>query len=102
MKEMGPLEERGIPVRERLFLSEACPLILPYHIALDQAREIARGKKKLLVLLVVVSVQLTKIKLLVVACVLAIYSIKPHLLRSLKKLWLTTTSSLSITTMPSL
>jgi adenylosuccinate synthase len=45
MKEMGPLEERGIPVRERLFLSEACPLILPYHIALDQAREVARGKK---------------------------------------------------------
>ncbi|MGF1726334.1 adenylosuccinate synthase [Photobacterium nomapromontoriensis] len=45
MKEMGPLEERGIPVRERLFLSEACPLILPYHVALDQAREIARGKK---------------------------------------------------------
>lgn len=45
MKEMGPLEARGIPVRERLFLSEACPLILPYHIALDQAREAARGKK---------------------------------------------------------
>ncbi|WP_415720094.1 adenylosuccinate synthase [Photobacterium ganghwense] len=45
MKEMGQLEERGIPVRERLFLSEACPLILPYHIALDQARELARGKK---------------------------------------------------------
>ena len=45
MKEMGPLEARGIPVRERLFLSEACPLILPYHVALDQAREIARGKK---------------------------------------------------------
>ena len=45
LKEMGPLEERGIPVRERLFLSEACPLILPYHVALDQARELARGKK---------------------------------------------------------
>ncbi|MBV1840273.1 adenylosuccinate synthase [Photobacterium ganghwense] len=45
MKEMGQLEERGIPVRERLFLSEACPLILPYLIALDQARELARGKK---------------------------------------------------------
>ncbi len=45
LKEMKPLEERGIPVRERLFISEACPLILPYHIALDQAREIARGKK---------------------------------------------------------
>lgn len=45
LTEMKPLEERGIPVRERLFISEACPLILPYHIALDQAREIARGKK---------------------------------------------------------
>ncbi|MCD9481294.1 adenylosuccinate synthase [Photobacterium phosphoreum] len=45
MNEMGPLEACGIPVRERLFLSEACPLILPYHIALDQAREAARGKK---------------------------------------------------------
>ncbi|ATF09465.1 adenylosuccinate synthase [Candidatus Enterovibrio altilux] len=43
--EMNDLEERGIPVRERLFLSEACPLILPYHIALDVARETARGKK---------------------------------------------------------
>ncbi|WP_204280293.1 adenylosuccinate synthetase, partial [Raoultella ornithinolytica] len=35
MKEMTQLEERGIPVRSRLLLSEACPLILPYHIALD-------------------------------------------------------------------
>ena len=38
MKEMGELEARGIPVRERLLLSEACPLILPYHVALDNAR----------------------------------------------------------------
>ncbi|MBE4578944.1 adenylosuccinate synthase [Vibrio navarrensis] len=45
IKEMKPLEERGIPVRERLFISEASPLILQYHVALDQAREIARGKK---------------------------------------------------------
>ena len=45
LKEMVPLEARGIPVRERLFISEACPLILPYHVALDQAREIARGNK---------------------------------------------------------
>jgi len=29
----------------RLGISESCPLILPYHIALDQAREKARGKK---------------------------------------------------------
>lgn len=45
MKEMTQLEERGIPVRSRLLLSEACPLILPYHIALDNAREKARGEK---------------------------------------------------------
>lgn len=45
MKEMKELEDKGIPVRERLLISEACPLILPYHIALDQAREKARGKQ---------------------------------------------------------
>ena len=45
MKEMTMLEERGVPVRERLKISEACPLILPYHIALDVAREKARGAK---------------------------------------------------------
>ncbi|SQI43512.1 Adenylosuccinate synthetase [Leminorella richardii] len=43
MKEMRELEARGIPVRERLLLSGACPLILPYHSALDVAREKARG-----------------------------------------------------------
>lgn len=43
MKEMRELEARGIPVRERLLLSGACPLILPYHSALDIAREKARG-----------------------------------------------------------
>ncbi|MCW8107999.1 adenylosuccinate synthase [Alteromonas ponticola] len=45
MKEVKMLEERGVPVRERLKISEACPLILPYHIALDVAREKARGSK---------------------------------------------------------
>ena len=45
MTEITMLEERGIPVRERLKISEACPLILPYHIALDVAREKARGAK---------------------------------------------------------
>jgi len=44
LKEMAGLEERGVPVRERLKISQACPLILPYHVALDQAREIKRGK----------------------------------------------------------
>lgn len=44
IEEMTLLEDNGIPARERLRISEACPLILPYHIELDQARERARGK----------------------------------------------------------
>lgn len=45
LEEMTALEDRGVPVRERLLISEACPLILPYHVALDAAREAALGKK---------------------------------------------------------
>ena len=45
LKELDMLEEGGIPAASRLGISESCPLILPYHIALDQAREVARGKK---------------------------------------------------------
>ncbi|MAG77313.1 MAG: adenylosuccinate synthase [Thalassotalea sp.] len=45
MAEITMLEERGVPVRERLLISDACPLILPYHNALDAAREKARGSK---------------------------------------------------------
>ena len=41
------LEERGVEVRKRLKVSGSCPLILPYHIALDQARETARGNAKI-------------------------------------------------------
>lgn len=44
LKEMKELEDKGVPVRERLRISHACPLILPYHISLDLARENARGK----------------------------------------------------------
>lgn len=47
MKEMGELEARGINVRDRLKISEACPLILPYHVAMDHAREAALGKNKI-------------------------------------------------------
>ena len=47
LKEMGQLEARGVPVQERLRISQGCPLILPYHVALDQAREIKRGNKKI-------------------------------------------------------
>jgi len=45
LEEIDMLEASGVPARERLGISESCPLILPYHIALDQAREVARGKK---------------------------------------------------------
>jgi len=47
LKEMAGLEASGVPVRDRLRLSPACPLILPYHVALDQAREIKRGNDKI-------------------------------------------------------
>lgn len=44
LAEMEKLEDTGVPVRDRLRLSGACQLILPYHVALDLAREKARGK----------------------------------------------------------
>ncbi|NNL56956.1 MAG: adenylosuccinate synthase [Pseudomonadales bacterium] len=47
LKEMAGLQQQGVPVAERLRLSAACPLILPYHIALDQAREAKRGAAKI-------------------------------------------------------
>ncbi|TXR54116.1 adenylosuccinate synthase [Reinekea thalattae] len=47
LKEMAMLEERGVPVRERLAVSQGCPLILPVHVALDQARETKRGDNKI-------------------------------------------------------
>jgi adenylosuccinate synthase len=45
LEELEMLDKAGVPARERLKISESCPLILPYHIALDQARERARGSK---------------------------------------------------------
>jgi adenylosuccinate synthase len=47
LQEIGTLEKKGIPARERLRVSEACALILPYHARLDQAREKARGSAAL-------------------------------------------------------
>ncbi|MDB5974584.1 MAG: adenylosuccinate synthase [Nevskia sp.] len=47
LEEIQGLESRGIPVRDRLKVSEACPLILEHHIRLDQARERARGDAKI-------------------------------------------------------
>jgi adenylosuccinate synthase len=45
LNELDMLAESGVNAEGRLFISEACTLILPYHIALDQAREVARGSK---------------------------------------------------------
>lgn len=47
LKEMQELEDAGVPVRERLRISPNCPLILPQHVALDQAREQKRGNNKI-------------------------------------------------------
>jgi adenylosuccinate synthase len=43
-EEIGELEGQGVDVRPRLKISPATPLIMPYHIAIDQAREKAAGK----------------------------------------------------------
>ena len=45
LEELEMLESGGIDARVRMGISESCPVILLYHIALDQAREAARGNK---------------------------------------------------------
>lgn len=45
LTEIATLEKRQVPVRDRLRISMACPLILPNHVALDKAREHRRGSK---------------------------------------------------------
>jgi adenylosuccinate synthase len=47
IEEVETLERAGASVGSRLRISEACPLILPYHVALDQARETAKGAGKI-------------------------------------------------------
>ena len=47
LQEMDELEAAGVEVAPRLRISEACPLILPYHQALDHAREAAKGAEKI-------------------------------------------------------
>ena len=44
LKELESLTENGVDVSGRVHISESCPLIMPYHVALDQAREKAAGK----------------------------------------------------------
>ncbi len=47
LQEIAELEAAGIEVRGRLRISPACPLVMPYHVALDQAREGAMGEAKI-------------------------------------------------------
>jgi adenylosuccinate synthase len=47
LDELAMLENAGVEVQGRLTISDACPLILPYHAALDQARESAKGEGKI-------------------------------------------------------
>jgi adenylosuccinate synthase len=45
MEEIAELEGNGVEVRSRVKISPATPLIMPYHIAVDKAREVASGAK---------------------------------------------------------
>ena len=47
IEEMDELEGAGVEVARKLRISEACPLILPYYVALDQAREVSKGDDKI-------------------------------------------------------
>ncbi len=47
LKEIDELETAGVDVKSRLRISEVCPLILPYHVAIDHAREAAKGEGKI-------------------------------------------------------
>jgi adenylosuccinate synthase len=47
LKEIGELESAGVEVRSRLKISPACQLVMPYHVAIDQAREAAKGDSKI-------------------------------------------------------
>jgi adenylosuccinate synthase len=44
IKELGELDAAGVDAKSRLKISPGCPLIMPYHVALDNAREVKRGK----------------------------------------------------------
>jgi adenylosuccinate synthase len=47
IKELDELNAAGVDAEARLKISEACPLIMPYHAALDMAREAAKGSNKI-------------------------------------------------------
>ncbi len=47
LEELDMLDKKGVSYQQRMHISEACTLILPYHVKLDQARELAKGEAKI-------------------------------------------------------
>jgi adenylosuccinate synthase len=47
LQEIAELESAGVEVRSRLAISPACPLVMAYHVAIDQAREAALGETRI-------------------------------------------------------
>ena len=47
IKEIEYLESKGIDIHSKLMISSQCPLILPTHILIDEARERSLGKKSI-------------------------------------------------------
>lgn len=47
IEEMDQLEKNNVPVSQRLKISQLCPLVMPYHVLLDQSREKSKGLAKI-------------------------------------------------------
>jgi adenylosuccinate synthase len=91
-KEIGELEANGVDVRSRLKISPATPLIMPYHIALDQAREKAAGKGAIGTDLAAASVPPTRTRLRAAASASPTCAIRKSWPKSCAARWITTTS----------
>ena len=47
IKEIEYLQSKGIDIHSKLMISSQCPLVLPTHILIDEARERSLGKKSI-------------------------------------------------------
>ena len=84
--EIEVLRKNQVDIEDRLFISDNCPLILPIHIALDQAREVKKAKKRL-VLLAVELVQHMRIKFQEEGLDLEIYRMKKSYTKNYLSFW---------------
>jgi adenylosuccinate synthase len=92
-EEIEGLEKAGVEVRSRLRISEACPLILPFHAALDVAREAAakRAATKKSAPPAVALARPTKTRLHAVPCACRTSSTRSALPASCANCWICTT-----------